>query len=204
MINSECQKRRVSHTRLTENKRKQTSGRQFDREKQTAWRHSNEKSEHRRTTSEAVNINKSALYRPITSENEERELKQIRNSIRNTIQLSRSPLTCKLITSSSKASNSQNSTMQTAYSSDTESQQSNVFKDQDVHISITQAKIDHLKKADYRIRFIGNQAEVDRPNKEARAELKVRTQRLGLHYETRRKAKTSDKPQPTQTFRKQA
>ncbi len=93
--------------------------------------------------------------------------------------------------------------MQSAPSSDTESQQSCVVQDLDAHISITQAKIDHLKKAGG-IRFVGNRAEVYRPNREARSELQVLSERLELLYEARRKAKTSEKPRPTNVYRKQA
>ncbi len=172
VINSESQKRIALHSRSTTNKRNQTSGRQLGSEKQTERRRSNEKRENCRSTSETVKLIKSAINRPIRSEHEKRELKRIRKSIRNTIQLSRSPFTCKLIESSSKPSNLLNFKMQTAYSSDTESQQSNVINDLDALISITQAKIDDLKKA-VGICSIGNRAEVYRPNKETRSELKV-------------------------------
>ena len=87
--------------------------------------------------------------------------------------------------------------------SDTESLQSNVISDLDANISITQARIDHLKKAGG-LRFVGSRAEVYRPNKEARQELRELTDRLELLYEARRKAKPVTNPQPVQPYRKQA
>ncbi len=92
---------------------------------------------------------------------------------------------------------------QYAGDSETDSHQSTVIADLDSHISITQAQIAHLKKAGG-IRFIVERAEVYRPNKAARKKNRKLTDRLTLLQETRRKAKSSERPQPNCPTRKSA
>ncbi len=213
IMNSAAQKKNLSHTRPTENKRKPLSGPPQVSESQTRRSRREEQRKQRHEATEIVMQVKSAINRPIRSENDKRKLLQTRNSIQNTIDLSRSQSSASASKLNSQFHKRQNLSLKNFNSvttkhyrkmnSHTESLQSNVITDLDAHISITQARIDHLKKAGG-LQFVGTRAEVYRPNKEARQELRELTDRLELLYETRRKAKPVTKPQPVQPYRKRA
>ena len=157
------------------------------------------------TRSETVKMIRKAINQPIRKSQRRRRFLRIKDlihshllpSFKSDSNLQLSPNSHNITT---MQSDKNSSSSRQPIDSEVESHQSRVIQDLDAHIPITQAQIAHLKKAGG-IRFVGDRAEVYRPNKSARAEIRDLQDRLDKLYATRRKAKSLDRHRPSKSFK---
>ncbi len=163
------------------------------REQTTERNSQTEAPKHHEQVIKSVKIVRNAINKPFRDQHLRRRLKLIKQSL-----VSKS-IPCAsnafhLNKQSKMQSDNFTSTSRQNIDFEIDSHQFTVINDLDAHISITQAQIAHLKQAGG-IRFFGDRAEVYRPNKTARAEIRELQEGLDkLYAATRRKAKQQDPP----------